>query len=425
MKNLKHKFGIVLLFCFALSYSQISLSFGKEIHKNDEQAEKEPEKGSHQGRLLKDGDFSLELVIFETGVLPEFRVWITDNGTPVKPADVFLTITLTRLGGITDVINFKPQADFLRGDSVVYEPHSFVVSVEADYQGKAYRWQYDNFEGRTMIEPAVAEALAIGTSIAGSKILKETINVYGKLVPHPESEHEITARFAGEIKTVTVVLGQSVKKGQALMTIESNESLKEYTVFSPIDGIVVLRDANPSEQTNGRILLSITDDRFLISELSVFPIDRHRVALGATVWLSIKGLEKPFSGIITQIDTHLQSNQSVIVRAKIDSKRANNSKTNIGRAPLVAGAFVRAKIEVAEHKVELAVKRSGLQAFRDFTVVYVKIGNEYEVRMLELGRVAGEWVEVLGGLKIGAEYVSENSYIIKADIEKSGASHDH
>jgi cobalt-zinc-cadmium efflux system membrane fusion protein len=45
--------------------------------------------------------------------------------------------------------------------------------------------------------------------------------------------------------------------------------------------------------------------------------------------------------------------------------------------------------------------------------------------MLELGRVAGEWVEVLDGLKVGAEYVSENSYIIKADIEKSGAVHDH
>jgi cobalt-zinc-cadmium efflux system membrane fusion protein len=92
---------------------------------------------------------------------------------------------------------------------------------------------------------------------------------------------------------------------------------------------------------------------------------------------------------------------------------------------LLAGAFLSADIEVAEHQVPLAVRRSGLQAFRDFTVVFAKIGNEYEVRMLELGRVAGEWVEVLGGLEPGTEYVSENSYIIKADIEKSGASHDH
>ena len=80
---------------------------------------------------------------------------------------------------------------------------------------------------------------------------------------------------------------------------------------------------------------------------------------------------------------------------------------------------------MGEHSVPLAVKRKGLQAFRDFTVVFAQVGEEYEVRMLELGREAGEWVEVLGGLDAGTRYVVANSYLIKADIEKSGASHDH
>ena len=84
-----------------------------------------------------------------------------------------------------------------------------------------------------------------------------------------------------------------------------------------------------------------------------------------------------------------------------------------------------AEIAVDHYRVPLAVKRKALQGFRDFTVVYAKVGDQYEVRMLELGREAGEWVEVLGGLQPGTEYVTENSYLIKADIEKSGASHDH
>jgi membrane fusion protein, heavy metal efflux system len=75
--------------------------------------------------------------------------------------------------------------------------------------------------------------------------------------------------------------------------------------------------------------------------------------------------------------------------------------------------------------VPLAVKKAALQPFRDFTVVFEQVGDTYEVRMLELGEEQLEWVEVLGGLKPGARYVSENSYLIKADIEKSGASHDH
>jgi membrane fusion protein, heavy metal efflux system len=75
--------------------------------------------------------------------------------------------------------------------------------------------------------------------------------------------------------------------------------------------------------------------------------------------------------------------------------------------------------------VPLAVKTSGLQPFRDFTVVFERIDNTYEVRMLELGETQGEWAEVLGGIDVGAQYVTENSYLIKADVEKSGASHDH
>ena len=87
--------------------------------------------------------------------------------------------------------------------------------------------------------------------------------------------------------------------------------------------------------------------------------------------------------------------------------------------------YLTGEIEVARYEVPLAVKRSGLQPFRDFTVVFAQFGEEYEVRMLELGRQDEVWVEVLSGLKVGTPYVTENSYVIKADIEKSGASHDH
>ena len=71
------------------------------------------------------------------------------------------------------------------------------------------------------------------------------------------------------------------------------------------------------------------------------------------------------------------------------------------------------------------MRESGLQRFRDFTVVFAKYCATYEVRMLELGRKDGDFVEVLGGIDPGENYVTANSFLIKADIEKSGASHDH
>lgn len=86
---------------------------------------------------------------------------------------------------------------------------------------------------------------------------------------------------------------------------------------------------------------------------------------------------------------------------------------------------VKGQVLIDEKRVPLAVKASALQSFRDFNVVFAKFGDIYEVRMLELGMGDGEMVEVLSGLKSGTEYVTENSFLIKADIEKSGATHDH
>ena len=105
-------------------------------------SEAEAERGPHGGRLLREGDFALELAIVEIGLPPEFRVWATESGVPVSLDDLDVGVTLTRLGDVIDEIAFYPQDDFLRGDAVVYEPHSFIVNVDASYSGKRYRWQY-------------------------------------------------------------------------------------------------------------------------------------------------------------------------------------------------------------------------------------------------------------------------------------------
>ena len=402
-----------LTFFINLAFTSINISSASS-NQNPEEVE-EVQKGPNNGRLLIDDGFVVELSIFETGVPPEFRVWVTNDGQKINPDQMEIKVILSRLGNIQDHINFVSQDDSLRGDMEIYEPHSFKVSLTANYLGVLHKWEYDNFEGRTKIEPKVAQALEINTSTARSEILKETLKVYGKLAIKPENIRNISARFAGVIKKLNVSLGQVVKKGQALMSIENNESLRTYTIYSPIDGVIQNINANSGEQSGSNTLMKIVDNSSLYAELSVFPADREKVLIDTDVRVKVKGHQAILKGKIIQINEFIESNQSVIMRVDL----ANET----GR--LISGSFITATIEIAEFRVDLAVRRSGLQSFRDFTVVYEKIDDEYEVRMLELGRIAGDWIEVLGGLKPGAEYVSENSYVIKADIEKSGASHDH
>lgn len=406
---------IAMLFAVAGCDSRQSPTNNEPGHGASEHAGEAVVKGPHNGRMLVDGPFALELAIFESGVPPEYHAWPTLSGTAVPLDQVDLKVDLTRLGERLDHFTFAPQADYLRGDAVVHEPHSFIVKVTAVHAGKTYTWTFDSFEGRTRIAPDIAAAAGIKTETAGPAKLVETLTLYGRVAPDPARQREVRARFEGLIRTVSKKPGDTVKAGEPLATIESNESLQTYTVTAPIDGVVTAREANPGEQSAQRALFTLMDPSSVWAELSVFPRDRARIRPGAAVQVQATDSDASAKGKIARIDVQTGVNQTLIARVSLDNAQGQ----------FFPGSFVTAQVAVAERAVPLAVRTSGLQPFRDFTVVFEQVGDTYEVRMLELGEQHGGWAEVLGGLEPGALYVTENSYLIKADIEKSGASHDH
>lgn len=374
------------------------------------------ERGLHNGRLLRDGEFALEVTIFEAGVPPEFRIYPYRNDQPIDPHTVDLTVELGRLGDQKDRFEFYSQGEFLRGDGVVTEPHSFDVTVTAQQSGKQFRWHYESYEGRTQIEPGVAQAMGIEVAQAASGLIRETIELQGTVRPHPNAVTEVRGRFPGLVQSLQKAIGDEVRQGDAMARVQSNESLQTYVVTAPRDGTVIARDASVGSPSSDNALYVIADLSRLVADFKVYGSDLGRIEVGHTVLVSSLDGETTIVGTIERILPTLDAN------SRAATARVLLGDSGTGWRP---GQFVQGLAVIAEHDVPIAVHESGLQSFRDFTVVYARVGDTYEVRMLELGRRGGEFVEVLGGLQSGTTYVTHNSYLVKADIEKSGASHDH
>jgi cobalt-zinc-cadmium efflux system membrane fusion protein len=409
---------LILCFTFAAT-ALIGCSGGTDSeqgHRDEHGESREVVKGPHGGRLLTDGDFGVELTIFEAGVPPEFRLYAYDDGDAVPPGQVQANVELTRLGGKVDRHVFKPEQGYLRGQAEVYEPHSFRVKVMANHDGKTHEWTYESFEGRTRISPEAAKAGGIESEPAGPATIREALTLHGTIVPDPQRVYRLRPRFAGVVKEVRKRVGEAVHKGEVLAVVEANESLERFNVTSPGAGVVVSRDVNPGMSVADEPIVTVADLSTVWVELAAFQHDLGRIKPGQGV-------------VIRDVDAHQEAPGRVDTIAAVGSSASQSMTVRVllpnPKGLWRPGLFVTGEVTVAEASAAIAVKRTALQPFRDWTVVFEQVGDEYEIRPVELGRQDSQSAEVLSGLSAGAVYVTANSYLIKADIEKSGASHDH
>lgn len=375
------------------------------------------ERGPHRGRMLRDGDFAVEITIFEDGVPPEFHLYAYKNDRPLDPRQIQLGMSLTRLGGRVDRFAFAPRDDYLLGNGVVREPHSFDVSVRAVHEGRTHDWTYQSYEGRTTIAAAQAQAAGVAVERAGPATLEETVALSGRVELQPQGRAEVAAWYPGRIVAMTQPIGARVRRGQALARVTSSESLQTYSIPAPISGVVMERNANVGDVAGAQAIYVIADATKLHAEFFIYPRDAERLRAGQPVIVrNLSGDRVMRAAIEAILPTADMLTQTVVAHVELPNP------DGIAWRP---GQAVEGQAVVATHQVPLAVRTRALQRFRDFTVVYARVGETYEVRMLELGRQTPEWTEVTGGLEPGETYVSENAFLIRADVEKSGASHDH
>lgn len=267
-------------------------------------------------------------------------------------------------------------------------------------------------ENTSRISNDMASQVGIGTALAAEQTIHQTITSYGVLSTGPEQLSHMRARFSGLITSVSASIGDTVNGGDLLAKVESDESLKQYSVRAPISGTIVQRHANTGEVTKDQVLFSIANFDTLWAELRIYPAQRDNVATGQAVDI-ISGKQR-VTGKISHIIPSLNKPYQ-LARVELDNRQ-------LGLSP---GLLVEGRIVIAEFKVPLAVEKAGVQQLGGRSGVFIQEAETYRFAPLTLGRADEHYVEVLGGINANQRYVNRNSYLIKADIEKSEAEHEH
>ncbi|QHB73274.1 efflux RND transporter periplasmic adaptor subunit [Stenotrophomonas sp. 364] len=269
----------------------------------------------------------------------------------------------------------------------------------------------------TTITAAMAEQAGIRVAPVAAGTIADEHDVQGLLTPVDGRVAQVMARFPGPIRSLRANVGDRVAAGQVLASIESNLSLTTYTVTAPISGVVLARQAQVGGVAGeGTPLFEIGDLSTLWVDLHIFGNDTQHITAGVPVTVArmtdgvsqTTTLERVLPGTAT-------ASQSTVARASL------RNDDGLWRP----GAAVKARIVVATQAAAQVVPLSALQSMDGKDVVFVRSGDTYTARPVRLGaRDAGK-VEVLDGLTPGEQVVVEQSYVVKADIGKAGASHEH
>ena len=301
----------------------------------------------------------------------------------------------------------------------VFDPkfaHSARNAASKGGHGHGEKAGADHHDEGVKLNDAQVAAAGIELLTAGPRQLRDLLRLNGTIQPNQEALVKVTPRFPGVIRSMRKRLGDKVRKDEVLATIESNQSLTTYELKAPIDGTVIDRDGTLGEfASEARPLFTIADLSTMWIDFAVFRRDFARVRLGDPVSIDIEDGGAPIEARIDYVSPIGASDtQTAIARAVV---------RNDGR--LRPGLFVVGRVVLSARPAEVAVKTSALQTLEGKTVVFVREGDMFSPREVELGGRDADWVEVTFGVLAGDVYAARNSFVIKAEIGKAGASHEH
>lgn len=261
-----------------------------------------------------------------------------------------------------------------------------------------------------------ARSAGIEVAAAGPVTIREALKLFGTVRPNAERVREVAARYPGVVQRVNVGVGDTVREGQTLAVIESNESLRNYNLTAPLSGVITARRTNEGESTGDTSLFTVADLSSVWVELSLFPRDLARVRVGQKV-------------VVSSIDGGLSGAGRIVYIAQLSEAASQTLSARVAldnpQRRWAPGLYVSAEITLSESPAAVAVSNTALQTIEGRTVVFVRTTAGFAPQIIEVGRTDSQFTEVRSGLPAGTEYAAKNSFVLKSALGASEAGHDH
>ena len=274
---------------------------------------------------------------------------------------------------------------------------------------------HDEEENIVVLTEQAILANAIKTERASTGTISQHDTLFGVVAPTIDNTFTIMAPYQGIVEKVFVEIGDRVTKNQPLLKVQNRQTLQSYIIKSPADGEVTERLIAQGQLALDQTLLTIINLEQVWVELSAFPENIEKLKIGQSADIYDLHQHLNTSGKVSYIAPMMTGGHIARARVVIDNRDGHWRP----------GMLVKADVKTAELTNQLREKQTAIQIIEDENVVFVKTANRFEARHVTLGEANREWVSVIEGLNAGEEYVTENSYILKADILKNGASHAH
>lgn len=206
----------------------------------------------------------------------------------------------------------------------------------------------------------------------------------------------------------------------ARLSTHQTAGLRQFEVRAPLAGQVIERrvdlGAPVGREGQENEIYVVADLSTLWVELSVSMADLAAIARGQ-------------SAVITTSSTDLRAEGKIIFVSPMLHAETRSARVVVAldNASMTwrPGIFVSALIKVAGQPVDLCVRRSALQTVEGEQVLFVRTEAGFEKREVVVGRGDEQSVEIVFGLDPGEVIATSNTFVLKAELSKGEAGHDH